>query len=239
MRCFSFLLVLVWVGFSQVSYAQSDDDGCPTGEAEAMLDVGNVRARIFNNGGLFWRGSPHVYEVPKDSGISSIFVTSLWVGGLVGGELRTAATRYGPYEFWPGPLGVQADPDANCGAAYDRLYSIRRDDIVGYERNGNLTDDLRDWPVHLGAPVLDGDGVPDNYNLAGGDRPELLGDQTEWWVMNDAGGVHEETDSPPIGLEACVTAFAFDVPGTVGTSTFYRYRFTYHGDASLDSIPFK
>ena len=31
---------------------------CEQSTGEAYLDTGNVRARILNNGGLFWRGSP-------------------------------------------------------------------------------------------------------------------------------------------------------------------------------------
>ena len=226
-----FASVLLLIGAASLAHAQSTE--CPTGQAEAYLDVGNVRARIFNNGGLFWRGSPHVYEVPKGGGINSMFAAGLWVGGLVNGELRTAASRYGPYEFWPGPLDAFGNP--SCNPALDRIYSISREDLEAYERTGFLTDDLREWPVHLGAPVLDGDGIAGNYNLTSGDRPALLGDQMLWWVMNDVGGTHEATGTPPIGLEAKVSSFAFDVPGTLGTTTFYRYQLTYRGDAPLDS----
>ncbi len=223
-------------GSAWLTHAQPTE--CPTGQAEAYLDVGNVRARILNNGNLFWRrgeprNEPHVYEVPKGSGINSMFAAGLWVGGLVNGELRMAASRYGPYEFWPGPMDAFGNP--SCNPALDRIYSISREDLEAYERTGLLPDDLREWPVHLGAPVLDGDGIAGNYNLSDGDRPALLGDQMLWWVMNDAGGTHEATGTPPIGLEARVSAFAFDVLGTLGTTTFYRYQLTHRGDTPLDS----
>ena len=61
------------------------DEECPTGTAEAYLDINNVRARIFNNGALFWRGDPFVYEVPKGSGKNTMFTVSLWVAGTVEG----------------------------------------------------------------------------------------------------------------------------------------------------------
>ena len=38
---------------------------CLLGSASADLDVNNVRARLFNNGGLFWKGAGNVYNVPK------------------------------------------------------------------------------------------------------------------------------------------------------------------------------
>ena len=62
-----------------------------------------------------------------------------------------------------------------------------------------------------------------NYTLAGGDRPEILGDETAWWVMNDVGGAKTSTGSLPIGLEVRVSAFGFNREGAVGEATFYRY----------------
>ena len=47
---------------------------CVPAQAEAYLDVNNVRARIFNNGPLFYRGEPHVYEVPKGDSTRAIFL---------------------------------------------------------------------------------------------------------------------------------------------------------------------
>ena len=84
------------------SPANAQVGDCEPAEGEAYLDAGNIRARIPNNGGLFWRRTPHVYEVPKGLGKHSIFVASIWVVGMVDNELRAAASRYGPWEFWPG-----------------------------------------------------------------------------------------------------------------------------------------
>ncbi len=89
---------------------------CPGAQAEAYLEVNNVRARIFNNGALFWRGNPFVYEVPKDGGVNAIFNSSIWIGGLVQDELLVAAARYGHWQFWPGPLDGRARilPASRC-----------------------------------------------------------------------------------------------------------------------------
>ena len=65
-------LALFTVICAATAYAQIPDS-CPDAQAEAYLDVNNVRARIFNNGALFWNGSPSVYEVPKDGGVNAIF----------------------------------------------------------------------------------------------------------------------------------------------------------------------
>ncbi len=210
---------------------------CTSPLGEAYLDIGNVRTRIFNNGGLFWRGGPSVYEVPKGGGVNAIFNSVLWVGGLVGGELRVAAARYGGYDFWAGPLDDNGESPDDC-SEYDRLYKVSRSDIDDYEATGAATSDLREWPTGLGAPTYaapgnglddDGDGEVDEeggevialldeplagrkdrvIDLAAGERPAILGDQSIWWVMNDRG--NHNGISPPIGLE--VHALAFCIQG--------------------------
>ncbi len=210
---------------------------CEVGQATVDLDIGNVRARMYNTGGLFWiRGNP-TYEVPRGTVHNAIFATSLWIGGMTGGELRMAAATYADWEFWPGPLDAQGNPPADC-AAYDRIYLVDRADLERFDATGEATGDIRDWPWQLGAPVADGDGNPDNYDLAGGDRPEILGDQMAWWVMNDAGNQHGRGGTDPIGLEIQVSAFAFARDDAVGNSTFYRYRLRYKGAAPWEAVHF-
>ena len=210
---------------------------CETGSAFAHLDVNKVRARLYNNGGLFWKGQGPLYNVPKETRGNAIFAHSIWIGGIVDGTLRVTGSNYGPWEFWPGPLDDEGNPPADC-SEYDRMYSVSRADIEAYDDGKLPTTDLRDWPVHLGAPVLDGDGNPDNYNLRGGDRPDILGDQSVWWVMNDAGGSHAWSMTPPIGLEVRVTAYAFKHSGPLPLTTFYRYELVNRNPVPIDSAYF-
>ena len=81
-------------------------------------------------------------------------------GGLVESELRIAATRYGEWEFWPGPLDDLGNPPADC-APYDRLWEVTRDDLTAFNATGVASENLQAWPWQLGAPVIDGDGDPD------------------------------------------------------------------------------
>ena len=196
---------------------------CELALGDAFLDAGNVRARILNNGGLFWRGSPNVYEVPKGSDRNVIFGAGIWVGGMINDSLRIAASRYGPWEFWAGPLDADGNPPTDC-KPYDKIWEIKTEDIQAFVDDDVISDNLKNWPWQLGAPVVDGDGNPNNYNLKGGDLPELLGDQRLWWIMNDRGNTHEATSSEPIGLEVHASAHAFDHPGFVANSTFYSYK---------------
>ncbi|MEM8486868.1 MAG: T9SS type A sorting domain-containing protein [Bacteroidota bacterium] len=228
MKYWFIIVLLLWI-----SRAQAQVGTCEPALAEAFLEVGNVRARIFNNGGLFWRGSPHAYEVPKGGGASAIFSANIWVGGMIGEDIRTAATRYGPWEFWAGPLDDNGNPPASC-KQFDKIWEITRSDLETFVRSGDVSSNLKNWPWHLGAPVIDGDGNPNNYNLQGGDMPALLGDQRLWWIMNDRGNVHEASDTAPIGLEVHASAHAFAHPGFIGNNTFYEYKLI-----NKNSLPFK
>ncbi|MEM6289448.1 MAG: hypothetical protein AAF845_20080, partial [Bacteroidota bacterium] len=149
--------------------------------------------------------------------------------------------------YWPGPLAADGGPpSAEACAAADRIWRVTLADVAAYNASGVATADLLEWPVHLGAPVVDGDGDPGNYSLAGGDRPAILGDETAWWVMNDQGGFHRESWKPPVGLEVRVTAFSVsEAYGRVRLgmgateaehvhhATFYRYAFTRRGGEPL------
>lgn len=51
----------------------------------------------------------------------------------------------------------------------------------------------------------------------------LKGDQTIWWVFNDMGNTHTETQGQPIGLEIRAQAFAFTTNDRINDMTFYSY----------------
>ena len=197
------------------SCARADARRLPLGTAAGTLDVSDVRATLFNTGSLFYSETASAaYVVPQETGISPIFAAGIWVGGLIDGDLRAAGSRYTNFEFWPGPLNKDASlPNPNDCSGFDRIFVVSRADISAYEKTGTATPDLADWPVALGAPVLDGDGVVGNYDLAGGDRPLVYGSQTAFWVMNDVGNEHNESDTAPIGLEVRVTAFSIVARG--------------------------
>ena len=217
--------------------AQPAPGSCVLGSAEAVLDANDVRARVFNTGGLFYRNSVGAQYLV--GGASPIYAASLWVGGEVDGAARTAGATFSDFEFWPGPLGADGRPvdPADC-SAYDRIYSVSAEDIAAYETSGQATADLAEWPVALGAPILDGDGVAGNYDLAAGDRPDLGGGaQAAFWVMNDVGNQHDFTGSDPLGIEVRVLAVA---PRTgddrIDTATLYRYEIVNKSGEALDPL---
>ena len=192
---------------------------CQPGQAHSVLDIGNVRAHINNDGGQFYpnTGDSFTYEIPKGSGLNAHFADGLFVGGIIDGELRVTGSNYGPSEFWPGPLPLNGIP-TDC-AIFDRIYTVESSDLA---EDGTPTVDMLEWPAHLGAPYHDVDGIT-GYDPLSGDRPKIRGDQYLWWISNDAGNVHEETLSNPLRIEVINEAWAFEAVGDVGNTTFFRH----------------
>ncbi len=225
---YAYHLLILGLFCIQPAAAQTDPSlvgTCATGTAEAYLDVNNVRARIVNTGGLFYRGSPDVYEVPKGTGLKVIFADGLWVGGMINDELRVAGATYGPYEFWPGPIETAGIPPTDC-LSYDRIWSFNRfDEGVILGKPAAFSIDILEWPVEAGAPFVNVYGGPE-YEPAFGDYPFILGTQMHWWIMNDLGNIHERGSTNPLGIEVQVSAFAFDDIPLLENVTFYRYHIT-------------
>ena len=211
---------------------------CSLGTAQADLTTPDLSARLFDTGALFYgSGASAAYVVPRSRSTSPMYAASLWAGGRVNGEVRTAGSTYGApslaYTFWPGPLDAGAAlPNPTDCSAYDRIWLVTPADVAAYESGGTPATDLAQWPVGLGAPAVDAQGLPvpigsreQRLDLPGGERPVLGGGPTAFWVMNDAGNVRAEAGAQPLGVEVQVTAFAPEVGALAfRQGTFYRYR---------------
>jgi hypothetical protein len=119
--------------------------------------------------------------------------------------------------------------------------------IYGWPAHGDVS---RGQDYYL-APYYDrnADGV---YNPLDGDHPwyddilgrddiecgidrriSLFGDETHWWVFNDKGNIHTETQGDPIGMEIRAQAFAFATSDDVNRMTFYNYELINRGTQTL------
>jgi hypothetical protein len=112
--------------------------------------------------------------------------------------------------------------------------------------NGPSTNILN-WPAHGDvsrfqdfylAPFKDVDGNG-SYDPSQGDYPwydlnnevdcrasrqvTLYGDFTRWWIFNDKGNVHTETQGDAIGMEIRAQAFAFATNDEINNMTFFNY----------------
>ncbi len=249
--------------------------GCAAPNASTFLELNNVKALIHTAGNLWQITGQNFchYEVPKGSGIMSLFTSSLWLGGVdVNGQLKLAALRYrNGQDYWTGPLTTagEAEIDPETCLKYDQHFKITKEEVVIFDAwyNAGINDALNgttnqkdnfpdytipksilEWPAHgdptLGqpeyiAPFYDrnNDGF---YNPEGdGDYPyydlnreidcrnsrivPLFGDETLWWIMNDKGNIHTETNGEPLGMEIRAQAFAFATNNEINNMTFYNY----------------
>ena len=90
-----------------------------------------------------------------------------------------------------------------------------------------------DWPGYNLNPDPTQPDTP--YNAT---REYLLGDQTIWWVFNDVGNTHRETQGNQIGLEIQAQAFAFATNDEINNMTFYKYKIINRSSLEVDSTYF-
>ncbi len=108
------------------------------------------------------------------------------------------------------------------------------------------------------APFYDNPNNPDGaYNPDDGDYPyydflreidcfgkkredplPLFGDQTYYWIFNDKGNTHSESQGQPIGMEIRAQAFAFTTNDEVNNMTFYNYLLINQGSQTLTETYF-
>ena len=63
-------------------------------------------------------------------------------------------------------------------------------------------------------------------------------DQMIFWIFNDAGNLHAETESDPIQMEIQATAFAYATKDEINDMTFYKYKMINRAVESIDSTFF-
>ncbi|MSQ78923.1 MAG: hypothetical protein EXR21_04500 [Flavobacteriaceae bacterium] len=241
----------------QSKYFYTMAAGCKQPAAQVDLDINNVRTTIMNGGDMWWNLVSAKYEVPKVTDPNgtrkhSIFSGALWIGGLdAGNNLKLAAMTYrqNGVDFFAGPLNVftHANPsiaEERCDY-HDKIYKVTRDEIERHIADfadgtidGTIPKAFIDWPAMGDAAFgeskyiapfvdVDNDGI---YNAATGDYPKVAGDQALWFVYNDKGNIHSETQGVPIGLEMQTTAFAFTTNDEINNMTFYTTKITNFGE---------
>lgn len=150
--------------------------GCIPATFAQDLDINNVRARIMTGGDMWWNIGLQVaaYEIPKNSGKSSQFAASCWIGGYdKQGQLKVAAQTYRQdgNDYWPGILDTTGKiTQENC-ALWDQAWKIDRSTInqfiALYKANGNADfakddktyDAIIHWPATGNRNVLGADGL--------------------------------------------------------------------------------
>jgi hypothetical protein len=228
------------------------------------LNINQVNASILDRGDMFFdvaTGKPK-YEVPKGSNSHASFANSLWIGGKVNNQLRTACQTYrqSGVDFWPGLLDTVSAINPSLGIGEGTVASVTtieiQDFIFNYN-NGNVQNatfiparGILDWPANgtgnfsrKVAPYVDvnTNGIYDP--LTGGDYPIIKGDQMLYQVYNDASGQHLETGSAgAMGLEVRKKSYAYNCSNladslkAINYTTFYEFEIINRSDTLIDSM---
>lgn len=70
------------------------------------------------------------------------------------------------------------------------------------------------------------------------EEPRSFPDEMFYWIYNDNGGIHTETQGEPIRMEVQVQAFAYSGNDELNDMTFQRYKLINRAPASIDSAFF-
>jgi len=81
--------------------------------------------------------------------------------------------------------------------------------------------ELGDYPFYDLAGDIDCRENRDDRSISG--RRPLFGDKTYWWIFNDKGNLHTESNAPSIGMEIHGQAFAFATNDEINNMTFYNF----------------
>lgn len=85
-----------------------------------------------------------------------------------------------------------------------------------FDRDGNQS-----YDPNIDFPGYD---LDNQFDCRSKEVDVLYGDQTLWWVYNDRGNVHTESQAAALGFEIRAQAFGFATNDEVNNMTFYNYR---------------
>ncbi len=218
------------------------------------IDLNNVRGAVYANGTLWsMLGAARLgLEVPKvtpgQPRRKTVYGANLWIGGFdTRNRVCVAAETYRQVlqntnlpevSFTAGPI----NPDttgfvANIGnPAFNKVWEVTRAEIIAHQQaiaagqaGYQVPLAIAEWPA-LGntavayAPFVDVD-LDGRYTPAGGDYPDVPGDQILFFVANDA-GQRKVPYSPTMHVEVRGLVYTFDTQGSgspAEQTIFVRY----------------
>ena len=183
-------------------------------------------------------------------------------------KLAAMTYRQRGSDFWPGPLDtITSNTNAATCLQYDEVFKVDGETIIEhaeeYEKNGTVPlpdGQIKSWPgagsgIYPNRPLAPYKDVSNTgyYWPEGGDYPILQDeckgekldnlpedqpDQMLWFIYNDKGNIHSETQGDPIGVELQTTAFAYATNDEVNDMTFYTTRIINRGFTQLKNTYF-
>lgn len=149
-----------------------------------------------------------------------------WNAGMYDAEngTNTQAENYGDYTIpasileWPAHGDITKNQSYYLAPFYD------------YDGDGDYNPNQGDYPYYdvdnALCPSLLPFGTPLEKTMEGNGilvDQVIKGDQTLWWVFNDKGNIHTETQGSAIGMEIRAQAFGFATNDEINNMTFYSF----------------
>jgi hypothetical protein len=207
------------------------------------LDHNNVSCLLDDEGGFFnnLQSGLAGYEIPKNSGLSTIFSGSYWMGAQdVNGTLYMSAAKYSAGGSWSafhgGPISTtQAYNTLAYSNEYqDAIWKVSKAEILAHQANAQnlgyvVPAAIANWPangdVSLGiaaqlAPFIDlnGNGL---YEPSQGDYPDIRGDEAVYVITNDES---YQPDGNQLGIEVHAMFYQFQTANYLNNTTFLTLR---------------
>lgn len=210
------------------------------GSASHFLETSHIKV-AHSTSGFFWANIENyddAFRIPKSETRSVVFMGGLWFGGASSATgINVAASTYGQsgYDFFVGTY----PGDSNTCAFYDQIFDMSKNKVnahlslaASYPSSAIppslINHDILIWPAKGNQYVFTNFGVNINENLAPfidvngngiyepdrGDYPDIKGDVANFWVMNDAMGPHNESNSDSMLLQFNIMAYAFETGET-------------------------
>ena len=220
-------------------------------QSVAFIDANNIRSGYMPGATLFETDSDiyNSYEVPKGSGIKSIFASNFWVSGLdQGGNLVAATAAYSSsfgYSYGP----IAANYNALYDSTYKKVFKITQPEInyhiahysdagyipsahiAGWPGNGNTANG--EAPILAPFKDLNHNGI---YEPLLGDYPDVCGDEAVFMMMND--GRPGVGSCAPMGIELHILAYANAGVAPVSNTTFLKIEIYNRSSADYHSVYF-
>ncbi len=219
------LLVLSYLLISQTALKAQNNFG---NDHYNFIDVNEITMWVANNGsgshnpntdgsGFSWRSGLY----PK---ASAVFQDGLVWAGIIDRKISANGNTH--------RLGLQAGkilsngmPDNPNQEKY-RVYKLMNgwQNLVSGDLKSAYKKDYEEWPVEDGAPWVDKNN--DGKFSKGIDEPEIIGDETLWFVSNDLDTTRSTRvfGSNPVGLEIQTTVIAFNRTDVRGRTIFKKYK---------------
>jgi len=131
---------------------------------------------------------------------------------------------------------LQGTTDSLHTSQFNRFWKITREEIIEHilhysDAGYTMPEVIASWPAHGDiannyaenlAPFVD---VNENgiYDPELGDYPDVKGDMSLYWILNDNYGEHAESNGIPIGMEIHIQAYAYSNDTLTGIDTVLNY----------------